>query len=278
MNIHSIKIGDVVVGGPGPFVLFAGPCVIETEKSALTHAEKLKKICDKRRVPLVFKSSYDKANRTSLESFRGPGSRRGLAVLKKVKKEFGIPVLSDVHNVEEAQAAGAVLDCLQIPAFLCRQTDLLVAAALTKKPVNIKKGQFLAPWDMQEAIKKVEAKGNRRILLTERGVSFGYNNLVVDFRGLAIMRGFGYPVIFDATHSVQLPGAKGTQSGGEREYVSGLSRAALAFGCAGLFLEVHENPDLAPCDGPNMISLKLLEAILPVLQEIDQTVSRNKIR
>jgi 2-dehydro-3-deoxyphosphooctonate aldolase (KDO 8-P synthase) len=229
-------------------------------------------------VPLVFKSSYDKANRTSLSSYRGPGIKKGLAILKKVKKEFDLPILSDVHSVAEARCAGEVLDCLQIPAFLCRQTDILVAAAQTKKTVNVKKGQFLAPQNMSEVIAKVEACGNRNILLTERGVSFGYNNLVVDFRGLGIMRNLGYPVIFDATHSVQLPGAGRGKSGGEREFVASLSRAALAFGCDGLFLEVHEKPDHAPCDGPNMISLEGLKELLAAALALDKVVLKNQIR
>lgn len=278
MQVRLVKIGDVTLGGSRPFVLIAGPCVIESEKSALRQAEKLKKICRRAGVALIFKSSYDKANRTSLGSFRGPGLREGLRILKKVKNELGLPVLSDVHSVDEAREAGEVLDCLQIPAFLCRQTDLLVAAARTRRAVNVKKGQFLAPWNMQEAIRKIEATGNRNILLTERGVSFGYNNLVVDFRSLSIMRGLGYPVVFDATHSVQLPGAKGVSSGGERQYVPALSRAALAFGCEALFLEVHEDPDRAPCDGPNMIPLSGLPAFLAFLKTLDGMILKNKIR
>ncbi len=278
MKVHEVKIGNVPIGPGQPLVLIAGPCVIESEKSALRHAERLKQLCGKMGVPFIFKSSYDKANRTSLSSFRGPGIKEGLDILKKIKKELKVPVLSDVHNVEEAKAAGDVLDCLQIPAFLCRQTDLLVAAAKTKKAVNVKKGQFLAPWNMSGVINKIEACGNHNILLTERGVSFGYNNLVVDFRGLGLMRGLGYPVIFDATHSVQLPGAKGTSSGGEREFVSGLSRAAVAFGSDGLFLEVHERPDAAPCDGPNMISLEGLRELLKTVLAMDKIILKNKLR
>ncbi|MBI5872662.1 MAG: 3-deoxy-8-phosphooctulonate synthase [Candidatus Omnitrophica bacterium] len=278
MKVHQVKIGDVVVGAGSPFVLIAGPCVIETEKSVLAHAEKLKKIAESFNIPLIFKSSYDKANRTSLRSFRGPGLHAGLKILAKVKKEFGLPILSDVHNAVEAKAAGRVLDCLQIPAFLCRQTDLLVAAARTGKPVNVKKGQFLSPWNMQEAVKKIESQANHRILLTERGSSFGYNNLVVDFRGLGVMRALGYPVVFDATHSVQLPGLLGNVSGGERQHVAALSRAAVAFGCDALFLECHESPDKAPCDGPNMISLGALRDLLAIVQDIDSVVLKNRIR
>ncbi|QAT16415.1 3-deoxy-8-phosphooctulonate synthase [Candidatus Velamenicoccus archaeovorus] len=268
MKTRKVSIGAVEIGGGLPLVLLAGPCVIESEKAVMTEAERLKAVCRQAGIPLVFKSSYDKANRTSLSSFRGPGIRQGLKVLQRVKKTFGIPVLSDVHSADEAKAAGEVLDCLQIPAFLCRQTDILVAAARTKKAINIKKGQFLAPWNMDEVIKKIVSSGNRKILLTERGVSFGYNNLVVDFRSLAIMRQLGYPVIFDATHSVQLPGGRGTSSGGEKKYVAALSRAAVAFGCDGLFLEVHQRPEKALCDGPNMLSLSELPRLLETVREI----------
>ncbi len=275
---REVKIGKVVMGAGRPFVLIAGPCVIEDEKSVLSHAARLKDMCVRAGVPLIFKSSYDKANRTSLSSYRGPGMVKGLKILAKVKKELGLPLLSDVHTVSEVAGAAGVLDVLQIPAFLSRQTDLLVAAAKTKKVVNIKKGQFLAPWSMAEAVKKVADSGNRRILLTERGTSFGYNNLVVDFRSLAIMRELGYPVIFDATHSVQLPGGRGVSSGGERRYVAGLVRAAIAFGADGIFIEVHERPDKAPCDGPNMISLKDLEAVLPVFKAFDALALKHKVR
>ncbi len=278
MSVRLVKIGDVSVGAGKPLVLIAGPCVIESEKGAMRHAVKIKKVCDKLKVDFIFKSSYDKANRTSLSSFRGPGIDEGLRILAKIKAELGVPVLSDVHNVAEAKAAGEVLDCLQIPAFLSRQTDLAVAVARTGKAVNIKKGQFLAPWNMEEAIRKVEANDNHRILLTERGVCFGYNNLVVDLRSLHIMRQFGYPVIFDATHSVQLPGARGASSSGEKQYVEALSRAAVAFGCDALFLEVHENPPEALCDGPNMVSIKELERLLPQVIEIDNIIRQNKVR
>lgn len=278
IKTREVKIGDIVVGGRRPLVLIAGPCVIESEKSVLEHAEAIKKICARLGMPVIFKSSFDKANRSSIRSFRGLGIKNGLKILARVKKEFGLPVLSDVHSALEAKAAGGVLDCLQIPAFLCRQTDILVAAAKTGKAVNVKKGQFLAPWNMEEAAKKIESQGNRNILLTERGVTFGYNNLVVDFRGLAVMRGLGYPVVFDATHSVQLPGARGTSSGGERAHVAGLSRAAAAFGIDALFLEVHKDPDRAPCDGPNMIALKQLEELLSFICEIDRMVLQNHVR
>ncbi len=277
-KVREVKIAGVTMGGSRPFVLIAGPCVIESEKSALRHAEKIRKVCAAAGVPLVFKASYDKANRSSVDSFRGPGLREGLRILEKVRREVRVPVLSDVHSAAEAQAAGEVLDCLQIPAFLCRQTDLLVAAARTGKPVNVKKGQFLAPWDMKGAVRKIEANGNKDILLTERGTSFGYNNLVVDFRGLDLMRQLGCPVVFDATHSVQLPGAQGRCSGGESRYAVALARAALAFGCDGLFLEVHERPQSAPCDGPNMISIEELRRALPLLRALDQSSRKNKVR
>lgn len=270
MKTRKVRIGSVEIGGGLPLVLLAGPCVIESEKAVMGEAERLKAVCRQAGIPLVFKSSYDKANRTSLSSFRGPGIRQGLKILYRVKKTFGIPVLSDIHSAEEAKAAGEVLDCLQIPAFLCRQTDILMAAARTRKAINIKKGQFLAPWNMDEVIKKIVSSGNRKILLTERGVSFGYNNLVVDFRSLAIMRHLGYPVIFDATHSVQLPGGRGTSSGGEKKYVAALSRAAVAFGCDGLFLEVHQRPQKALCDGPNMLSLSELPRLLEAVRNIDR--------
>jgi 2-dehydro-3-deoxyphosphooctonate aldolase (KDO 8-P synthase) len=278
MTTKSVTIGDVTIGGGHPLVFIAGPCVIESEKSALRHAARLKKIADTYGVGLIFKSSYDKANRTSIRSFRGPGMASGLSVLKKVRQEFDLPVLTDVHSVAEVKAAARVADCLQIPAFLSRQTDLLVAAAKTKKAVNIKKGQFLAPWNMVETVKKVEACGNQRILLTERGASFGYNQLVVDFRSLGVMRQTGYPVVFDATHSVQLPGGRGDASGGERRYVTALARAAVAFGCDALFMEVHEDPDSAPCDGPNMISLDDFEKFVPVAMELDRLALKNKVR
>ena len=272
MRTHEITIGKVKIGGGNPFVLIAGPCVIESEKSALKHAGILKEITESVGVPLIFKSSYDKANRTSLDSFRGPGVKKGLAILKKVKKEFGIPVLSDIHCKEEVKEAARVLDVIQIPAFLSRQTDLIISAARTGRAVNIKKGQFLAPWDMVHVIKKIESVGNRKIILTERGVSFGYNNLVNDFRSLLIMKELGYPVVYDATHSVQTPGGQGNRSGGDRHFISSLSMAAMACGIDGLFLEVHENPDRALSDGPNMLSLKNLKSLLLKLKKIETAI------
>lgn len=266
---REIKVGKVRIGAKNPLVLVAGPCVIESEAFTLVMAKKLKSVTEAVGMPLIFKSSYDKANRLSADSFRGPGLKKGLDILAKVKQKLKLPILSDVHSREEIIEAAKVLDIIQIPAFLCRQTDLVVAAARTGKAVNIKKGQFLAPWDIQPIIKKAESVGNKSIIITERGFCFGYNNLVTDFRAIGIMRTFGYPVIFDATHSVQLPGVKGGCSGGQREFVSGLSRAAVAFGCDGLFLEVHSSPDSAPCDGPNMVDLKELEILLRQIKRIE---------
>lgn len=271
---RTVAIGRVKIGGGAPLALIAGPCVIESRPSALRTAEAIKKITLRVKVPFIFKASYDKANRTSVNSFRGPGVRRGLEILREIKERVGVPVLSDVHSVEEVDRAAKVLDVLQIPAFLCRQTDLLIAAGRTRKIVNIKKGQFLAPADMGEVIKKVEHAGNKQILLTERGTSFGYNNLVADFRSLAIMRRLGYPVVFDATHSVQRPGGLGTASGGDGEYVPLLSRCGAAAGCDAIFMEVHPNPKRALSDGPNMLALHKLEPLLMVLKEIDHIVKR----
>lgn len=268
--VKEIRVGPVKIGGDNPLVLIAGPCVMESEASTLKHARMLKFITRKLDIPLIFKSSYDKANRTSIKSFRGPGLKKGLAILKKVKDEFGLPVLSDVHCVMDMKEAAKVLDVIQIPAFLSRQTDLMLAAAKTGKAVNIKKGQFLAPWDMGNAIKKIESAGNFNILLTERGVSFGYNNLVNDFRSILIMKEFGYPVIFDATHSVQMPGGLGDKSGGERKFIPHLAMAAVACGADAIFAEVHENPDKAPSDGPNMIRLDDLEGMLLRLKKIEK--------
>lgn len=260
--MKQVKVKNITIGDKNPLVLIAGPCVIESETSCLQAAQKLKDICAKAAIPFIFKSSYDKANRLSLDSYRGPGLDKGLEILHKVKQKVKVPVISDVHCCDEVGPASEVLDILQIPALLSRQTDLLVEAARSGKPVNIKKGQFIAPWDIAPIIKKAESCGNTSIILTERGFSFGYNNLVTDFRSLAIMRNTGYPVIYDATHSVQLPGGKGGCSGGQREFVAGLSRAAVAAGCDGLFMEVHPTPDSAPCDGPNMIDYKQLELLL----------------
>jgi len=268
----TIRINDITIGRGQPLVLIAGPCVIESERACLETAKRLKAITKRQGVRLIFKSSFDKANRLSVDSFRGPGLKEGLRILARVKRTLGIAVLSDVHCRSEVSEAATVLDVIQIPALLCRQTDLVLAAARTQKAINIKKGQFMAPWDMLPIIRKAESVGNKRILLTERGVSLGYNNLVADFRSLAIMREFGYPVIFDATHSVQLPGGKGVSSGGQRQFVSGLSRAAVAFGCDGLFLEAHVSPDKALCDGPNMIDLQELESLLKQVKKIERAL------
>ena len=275
---ETVRVGSIAIGGGASLVLIGGPCAIEDEKHALMTAERLAKIASDRRVSFIYKSSYDKANRFSINSYRGPGLREGLRILKKVRDTLGLPVLSDVHQVDEVAPAAEVLDVLQIPAFLCRQTDLVVAAAKTGKPVNVKKGQFVAPGDMKNVVDKVLSVGNRRILLTERGASFGYHNLVVDMRGLAIMRGFGFPVIFDATHSVQLPGGSGDRSGGERKYVPALARAAVAFGIDALFMEMHEDPDRTLADGrplsdgPNMLRIDDLPPLLQQLQAIESAV------
>ncbi len=269
---REIRIGDSSLGGNNPLFIIAGPCVIESKDTVLRIAERLKAISTKVGLPLMFKSSYDKANRTSLSSFRGPGLERGLKILSDVRRNFNIPVLSDVHSVDEVKIASEVLDVIQIPAFLCRQTDLILAAAKSGRPVNVKKGQFLAPWDVKNIIKKFTSTGNHNIFITERGTSFGYNNLVVDLRAFPIMRSFGYPVIFDVTHSLQLPGGMGKSSGGQREFAEPLSRAAVAAGVDGLFMEVHPEPDEALCDGPNMIRLDDLERLLKTLKAIDDLV------
>ena len=249
-----------------------GPCVIESEEATLRHAERLMTICNGLSIPLIFKASYDKANRTSIGSFRGPGIKEGLRILAKVKDSLGLPVLSDIHSIEQIVPAAEVLDVLQIPAFLCRQTDLLIAAAKSGRVINVKKGQFLAPWDMKNVAGKLAASGNENIILTERGVSFGYNNLVVDMRSFPVMRESGYPVVFDATHSVQLPGGQGESSGGQREFVEYLSRAAVATGIDGIFMEVHEDPDKALCDGPNSIPLGELATLLKTLKALDAVI------
>jgi len=260
-----VPVGSVRIGGGLPLVLLAGPCAIEDEAHALRTAETLVGIAAAAGVPFVYKSSYDKANRSSARSYRGPGLGEGLRILRRVRETLGCPVLSDVHRPEEVPAAAEVLDLIQIPAFLCRQTDLVLACARSGRPVNVKKGQFLAPWDMKNVVEKLRGEGCADVLLTERGATFGYNNLVVDFRGLRVMRGFGVPVVFDATHSVQLPGGEGTRSGGERQYVEPLARAAVAFGVDAVFMEVHEDPDRAPSDGPTMLALSRLP---PLLQEL----------
>ena len=271
---RPVRIGSVVIGGGAPLALIGGPCAIENEKHALMVAERLQRITGDAGVPFIYKSSYDKANRSSARSYRGPGLVPGLRILQKVKDETGLAVLSDVHDVSEVAPAAEVLDVLQVPAFLCRQTDLIVACARSGRPVNVKKGQFLAPRDMRNVVEKVRSAGSEDLLLTERGTSFGYNNLVVDFRGLPIMREFGYPVIFDATHSVQLPGGEGDRSGGERRYVQALARAAVAVGVDALFMEMHEDPDRTLedgrplSDGPNMLRLDDLPGLLEELGAI----------
>lgn len=253
---------NLSIGDGCPLTLIGGPCVIESEEFTLTMAAEIAKVCDRLNVPFIFKSSFDKANRTSINSFRGQALEQGLKILQRVKQEIGVPVLTDIHESQQAEIVGEVVDVLQIPAFLCRQTDLLTAAAATNCAINVKKGQFLAPWDMKHVVAKLEAGGAKNILLTERGTSFGYNTLTVDFRSLPQMRELGYPVVFDATHSVQMPGGKGDKSGGQRQFVPYLARAAAAVGIDALFMEIHANPDEALSDGPNMIPLSNLEGVL----------------
>jgi 2-dehydro-3-deoxyphosphooctonate aldolase (KDO 8-P synthase) len=265
---NRMTIGQLTVSTSGPFFLIAGPCVIEDEATTVQIADSLKEISEKLGIPTIFKSSYDKANRTSIDSFRGPGVEKGLEILMKVKERTGLPVLSDVHRISEVERAAGVLDVIQIPAFLCRQTDLITAVALTGLPVNIKKGQFISPDEIGPIIGKVTSTGNHRILVTERGSFFGYNNLVVDMRSIAIMKRFDFPVVFDATHSVQLPGGQGTCSGGQRDFVSCLSRAAVAAGADGVFMEIHPDPDAALCDGPNSMPLCDIEPLLRMLKDI----------
>lgn len=273
-QVRAVKLNESIIFGDNtrPFVLIAGPCVLESLERALMIAEGVKKIAAKLGIPYVFKASYDKANRSSIHSFRGPGIEEGLEYLAKIKKELDLPILSDIHSADQAAVAAEVLDIIQIPAFLSRQTDLIIAAAKTGKIVNVKKGQFLAPWDIDKVVEKIESCGNQRILLTERGVSFGYNNLVVDMRSLPRMRETGYPVVFDATHSVQLPGGAGDVSGGDRKYVPYLARAAAGVGIDALFMEVHDNPDEALSDGSNMVILDELEGILKQVLAIDRIV------
>ncbi len=277
---RPVTVAGVTIGGGAPLALIGGPCAIEDERHALMMAERLQRMTAAARVPFIYKSSYDKANRSSVHSYRGPGLKEGLRILARVKETSGLPVLSDVHDVSEVGPAAEVLDVLQVPAFLCRQTDLLLACGATRKPVNVKKGQFLAPRDMGNVVDKIRSTGNEAILLTERGTSFGYNNLVVDFRGLPIMRAFGYPVIFDATHSVQLPGGAGDRSGGERQYVQALARAAISVGVDALFMEIHEDPDRTMpdgrplSDGPNMLRLDDLPRLLDELAAISQGLGK----
>lgn len=269
-----VTVGKIKIGEGYPFVLIAGPCVIESREITLQTAQFLKKITSQLKIPFIFKASYDKANRTSLDSFRGQGLENGLAILREVKETIGAPVISDVHTLDQVEEASLVLDILQIPAFLCRQTDLLMAAGKTGKVVNVKKGQFLAPWDIMEVVKKIESTGNKKILLTERGTTFGYNNLVSDFRSLAIMRKSGYPVVFDASHSVQQPGGLGKSSGGNSEFIPLLARCAVAAGCDAVFMEVHPNPKKALSDGPNMLALTKLKKLLSELKAIDSLVKK----
>jgi len=272
MSTREIKIGNIVIGGKNPLAFIAGPCVIENEDITLKIAGKLQEYTSKNNIPFIFKSSYDKANRTSVNSYRGPGIDDGLRVLRKVKKEFGALVLSDIHSADEIEKAADVLDVIQIPAFLCRQTDIIVTAAKSGKTVNIKKGQFLAPWDVKNIIEKFTSAGNENLIITERGVSFGYNNLVVDMRSIPVIKDLGFPVVYDATHSVQLPGGLGSCSGGQREFIEPLARAAVAAGCNAVFMEVHEDPDRALCDGPNMLSLEGFYDLSKKLTELNRLV------
>ena len=266
----DVAVNRARFGNDRPFAWIAGPCVIENPDFTVAIAKRLVRLAKSLNIPYVFKASYDKANRSSIKSFRGPGLEKGLAILKRVKEEVGCPVLTDVHSVQDAAYAATAVDILQIPAFLCRQTDLLLACGDTGKTVNVKKGQFMAPWDMGNAVRKIESTGNKKILLTERGASFGYNNLIVDMRSLAVMKQFGYPVIYDATHSVQLPGGLGHASGGQREFIEPLARAAVALGVAGLFTEVHPTPDKALSDGPNSLAEASLPKLLRLLQRLDK--------
>ena len=258
------------VGDNEPLLLLGGPCALESEEIASTVAARMKEICGRLGINYVFKASFDKANRTSITSYRGPGLERGLASLAGIRERFQVPVVSDIHDPSQAEAAGEVLDIIQIPAFLCRQTDLLTAAARTGKPVNVKKGQFVSPWDMKNVVNKLRESGCRHLMLVERGASFGYNNLVVDMRSLPVMRSLGCPVVFDATHSVQLPGGAGGSSGGQREFIAPLAKAAAAAGIDGLFMEVHPDPDSALCDGPNSIPLDEVESLLTQILRIRQ--------
>ncbi len=273
MNVKTVSIGGVKIGGRQPLALIAGPCVIESREACQDLARRLTRLAKRERIPFIFKASYDKANRSSVRSFRGPGIEEGLEILAEVKAVCKVPVLTDVHAVDEVAAAAKVVDVLQIPAFLARQTDLLVAAGRTRRVVNVKKGQFMSPEEMANAVAKIESGGNRRILLTERGSSFGYNNLVADMRSLPIMRGLGYPVVFDATHSVQRPGGGGDRSIGDRDWAPVLARAAVAAGCDAVFVETYVDPDKALCDGPNALVLKDLKSIWSKLRAVDEAVS-----
>jgi len=271
---HHIHVADFEIGNDLPFVLFAGPCVIEGEDFSLKVAEQIRDIANRVGVSLVFKSSFDKANRTSVDGFRGPGLEEGLRILQRVKNEVGVPIITDVHTPEQAKPVAEVADILQTPAFLCRQTDFIIEVAKAGKPVNVKKGQFLAPWDMPHVLEKAKSTGNVDMMLCDRGTSFGYNNLVSDFRSLMVMAETGAPVVYDATHSVQQPGGLGGATGGNREYVPGLSRAAVSIGVAAVFMEVHPDPDNAKSDGPNSVALENLEGLLMTLKGIDDLVKQ----
>lgn len=274
-KVKSVVIGNTTVGGDGKLFVMAGPCVIEDPDRILKIGQEMKRICEKLGVTYIFKASYDKANRSSYKSFRGPGLVEGLKILKEVKKELQVPIISDVHSIEQIEPAADVLDVLQIPAFLCRQTDLLEAAAKTGKCVSVKKGQFMAPSDMKNVLEKMSHLGNENLILTERGFSLGYHNLVVDMRSFPIMRSFGYPVVFDATHSVQLPGGAGTSSSGQRQYIGNLARAAAGAGIDGVFMEVHDNPAEALCDGPNMLYLSQVENVLRDMIAINEITQKS---
>ncbi|HEU5464451.1 MAG TPA: 3-deoxy-8-phosphooctulonate synthase [Candidatus Binatia bacterium] len=276
MTSRIVNVGQLSIGGGAPLAVIAGPCVIEGRESALRHAAALKEASDRVGVPFVYKSSYDKANRSSAGSFRGPGVEQGLEILAAVKSKIGLPILTDVHEIGQVKAVKEVADVLQIPAFLCRQTDFVIAVARSGRVVNVKKGQFLAPWDMRNVVEKVVSTGNQQLLLTERGVSFGYNNLVSDMRSLVVMGELGYPVVFDATHSLQLPGGLGRASGGERKYIPALARAGVAAGIDALFMEVHEDPDHALSDGPNSLDLRDFEELLHTVKRLDALVKETQ--
>jgi 2-dehydro-3-deoxyphosphooctonate aldolase (KDO 8-P synthase) len=276
MSNKSIKCGKLSISNTRPFILIAGPCQLEGEKHALEVAIELKKITENLGIGLIYKTSFDKANRTSLKGKRGAGLEKSLPVFDKIRKDVGIPILTDVHTIEQCSIVSQHVDVLQIPAFLCRQTDLLIAAAKTGKVINVKKGQFLAPWDMVNVTKKIEESGNKNILVTERGASFGYNTLISDMRSLPIMAKNGYPVVFDATHSVQQPGGMGDKTGGQREFVEYLARAAIAVGVAAIFMETHPDPDNAPSDGPNMVPLSKMSSLLNQLVKIDKLIKNGK--
>ncbi len=272
MNNYKVKCSNFEIANNKPFTLIAGPCQLESEEHAIKISTELKKITNELGINFIYKTSFDKANRTSLKGKRGLGLDKSLSIFDKIRKEVGVPVLTDVHTIEQCSVVAKHVDVLQIPAFLCRQTDLLIAAAKTRKIINVKKGQFLAPWDMANVIKKIEDSGNKNILITERGASFGYNTLVSDMRALPIMSRFGFPIVFDATHSVQQPGGMGEKSGGQREFVPYLARAAIAVGIGAIFIETHEDPDNAPSDGPNMVPLNEIKNLLKKLTEIDKLV------